>query len=258
MRPSTEPGDGRAPAAPAPTPPPARLAPPPRRVPPSLATRALLGPGLLAWLWFSCGTPSAALLLRVSDLTSWATFRGTLPTAGGTALACERTGYSEGARGERHTGVYATRYRFEEDGVAREGVSYALGRCPEPGSEVVVEHLPGRPDVSRIAGMRRAPYGPDSALILVFPLAGIVMIAVTLRTGRRELALLRDGRLEGGMLRVPGPPELALAWEKLRCTPRVDGAGALAPVRAWVVLLVSVPPVLGLIGLAVAVSAWLP
>lgn len=257
MTPSTDAGAARAPP-PRADPPPAHLAPPPRRVPPSLAARTLLGPGFLAWLWFAAGTPPAALLLRVSDLTSWASFRGSVATATGTALVCERTGYSEGARGERHTPVLATRYRFEAGGVAREGVSFALGRCAEPGSEVVVEHLPGRPEVSRIAGQRRAPYGPDSALILVFPLAGIVMIAGTLRRGRRELRLLRAGRLEGGILRDPRRPERSLAWEQLRCGARVDAAGALAPKRVWVVLVVAVPPVLALAGLAAAISAWRP
>ena len=245
-----------------------RLAPPPRRVPPSLAVRTLLLPGLLAWLWVAFGSSAATAFLLNTDLTSWARFRGPLTSIRGTATACEKTGASEGGgQGERGTSIYATRYRFDEGGGTREAVSYAKGRCAEPGAEVVVEHPPGRPEVSRIEGMRRAVFGPEVALILIFPLAGVVFVVVTLRIGWRELRLLRRGKLApaavvadeptGASRRIlydPERPERAIPWDLLRCAPGVDATGALLPSRTAMVLLAVVPPLLALVGHAVALK----
>jgi hypothetical protein len=180
----------------------ARLASPPRRVPISLATRVLLGGGaLFAWLWFAIGSSIATVFVLNSDLTSWVVFRGELVSVSGVSTGCSDTGASVGgSRGRRGTPIYANRYRLGADEGAVEGVSYATGRCLAAGTPVSVEHPAGRPEVSRIAGMRRAEFGPEVAFALVFPVVGIVLVVLSLRSGRRQLRLLREGKLALGTL----------------------------------------------------------
>lgn len=180
-----------------------RLAPPPRPVPFSLAVRLLLGPGpAFGWIWLAFASPLAALFLVNADLTSWAVFRGDLVTAPGVVLSCQDTSASEGgSRGRRGTPISKTRYRFDADGVEREGASFrAGGGCAEPGTAVVVEHPPGRPGTSRVQGMRAALFGPEVGLTAVFPLAGILIALAGFGRGWRELRLLRCGKLAAGTL----------------------------------------------------------
>jgi hypothetical protein len=183
-------------------------------VPASLAARALLGPGFLAWLWVAGASSSALALL---------------------------------SRGKLH--------------------------------------------------------GPEVAVVLFFPLAGLVMVALSLRSGWRELRLLRDGKLalgtliakeptrvsvnkrrvmrmrfaiqtdRGGRQEVvvetqltaaiedeprerilydPRKPALAVPWDLLRCRPRLGVAGALEPAGWWVALLVLAPPALAVLCHALA------
>ena len=175
-----------------------RLAPPPRHVPITVAVRALLGGlGVFAWIWFGFGSSIATVFLGKADLGSWATFRGELVTAEGVATGCAATGSSEGgSKGRSGTPIYENRYRFGD----HEGVSYATGTCLAAGTPVEVQHLPARPDVSRIAGMRRAEFGPGIAFVLVFPIVGLLLVGFSLRTGVRQLRLLRNGKVALGTL----------------------------------------------------------
>jgi hypothetical protein len=65
---------------------------------------------------------------------------------------------------------------------------------------VRVEVRAGDPRTSRIAGMRRAPFGPVVALTALLPAAGLVVLAFGLRGGRRALRLLRIGKVGHGTL----------------------------------------------------------
>jgi hypothetical protein len=179
-----------------------RLAPPPRHVPLGLRARLTFGGlGVFAWIWLAFGSGMATVFLREADLTSWFAFRGDLVRVEGQALGCEATHASEGgSKGRRGTPIYANRYTFEAGGSAHEGVSYATGSCLEAGTPVEVEHLPARPELSRIAGMRRSTFGPAVALVAIFPLLGLALVALSLRLGRRQVRLLERGRLALGTL----------------------------------------------------------
>jgi hypothetical protein len=177
------------------------LAPPPRRVPFSLRVRLLFGGfGTFAWIWMTMASGIGTVFLKESDLSSWYLFLGQVVTAPGESLGCSRTNASEGGgKGRSGTPIFQTRYRFEVDGVSREGASYAVGDCVEEGA-VEVEFPAGRPDASRIVGMRRAAFGPDTAFVLVFPAVGLGLVWFSLKAGRRQVDLLRRGRLALGTL----------------------------------------------------------
>jgi len=179
-----------------------RLAAPPRRVPWSVAVRILFGGfGVFAWLWLALGSGIGTVFLRGADLFSWLQFQGELASVPGVIVECRATGASEGgSKHRRGTPIHANAYRFEDGGEPFDGISYATGTCLEPGAPVTIEHPPGRPELSRIAGMRRSVFGPAVAFVLVFPLVGLLMVLASLRRGRRDLRLLAHGKLAMGTL----------------------------------------------------------
>jgi hypothetical protein len=179
-----------------------RLAAPPRQVPLGLHVRLLFGGrGVFAWLWFALSSGLSIGFIGNADLSSWLVFRGPLETVEGTSTGCEDTGASEGGtKHRRATPIYVNRYTFEAGGRTREGASYSPGACMPEGHAVVVQHPAGRPEVSRIAGMRRAIFGPWVAFLAIFPLVGLVLVGLSLAHGRRQLRLLEQGRLGLGKL----------------------------------------------------------
>ena len=179
-----------------------RLASPPRHVPLGTRIRLLLGGfGIVAWLWFGGGSALAMFFLRSTDLGAAARFSGELVHAAGTSTGCEQTSASEGgSKHRRGTPIFATRYTFEAGGETRSGVSYAVGVCREQGEAVVVEYPAGHPETSRIAGMRTSLWGPGVAFVAIFPVVGLVLLAFSLREGRRQLHLVESGRLALGTL----------------------------------------------------------
>jgi hypothetical protein len=189
-----------------------RLVPPPRQVPATLRARLLFGGlGVLAWIWFGFGSAIATGFLRHADLTSWVLLRGALEEVPGTGLGCEPTGASEGgSKGQSGTPIYANRYAFGAGGDELEGVSYATGRCLGPGEAVRVEYPAGRPDRSRVQGMRRGWFGPDVLFVAIFPLVGIALVLLSLRSGWRRLRLLSRGRLALGALVSDEPTRVSV------------------------------------------------
>jgi hypothetical protein len=176
-------------------------------VPVSLRVRLLFGGlGAFAWLWLGIGSGIATLFLRDADLTSWWLFRAGVERAEGVTLGCAPTGASVNERR-----IYSNRYRFEGPGAALEpgaappraehrGTSYAPGRCLPAGAPVAIEHVPGRPEISRIAGMDRSTFGPGILFVTFFPLVGFALVIVSLVIGQRRVRLLSRGRLARGKL----------------------------------------------------------
>jgi hypothetical protein len=199
------------------------LAPAPRRVPLGLRARLLFGgTGVFAWLWLALTVPLTAPFLRNTDVASWLLFRLAPQAATGTVDHCEGTGASEGGgKGSRGTPVFANHYRFTAGGAEHAGVSYATGECLDPDLEVPVEWVAGRPEVSRIAGMRRSEFGAGALVAALFPAVGIAMALGAALVGRRRLRLLSGGRLALGTLlaseptntRVNGRPVMRLRFE---------------------------------------------
>jgi hypothetical protein len=174
---------------------PAMLAPPPRRVPLSLALVNLFnGFAQIGWGVFGFGMIFAWAFIGHADF-SGITFRGALAHATGRVTSVEETGASV-----NHTPVIANHYEFSVAGSRMNGTSYSTGNARSAGDSVDVEYLERNPEKSRIAGMRRAQFGPFLSLVAIFPLIGLLFVVFSTRTGLRRNHLLRTGLLANGKL----------------------------------------------------------
>jgi hypothetical protein len=111
---------------------------------------------------------------------------------------------------------YAAWFEFElGDGQRHEDFSFTgkPSRLPAPGSEVTVQYVPGRPQICRIAGMRRGLrlWGWFLPLLLVLPMSPV--IDVVLRLVRRRQALCEKGVATTGRLLRPNRLEV-LVWRR--------------------------------------------
>jgi hypothetical protein len=106
----------------------------------------------------------------------------------------DSTHFSEG--GSKHhsgTPIYAYHYAFAAGTRNCEGISYRTGQGAREGDNVTVEFPAGKPGFSRIRGMRRTPFGPFVAFVLVFPLAGLTLVLPSVWRGWRNVRLLVTG-----------------------------------------------------------------
>lgn len=180
------------------------LAGPPRTVPLLVRTKVLLGGFFTQFGCFFLGFGMIfvwAFTLN-ADLTGWYQFRGRLETAKGTVLHSEATSFSVGGSEHRKgTPVYANHYSFlGSDRIEYEGVSYQKGRGLQKDQTVEVEYPQGKPETSRIRGMRSSPMGLWGLMPVIFPLFGICFIIVGLRKGVRANRLLTIGQQAAGRL----------------------------------------------------------
>jgi hypothetical protein len=138
-----------------------------------------------------------------ADLTSWYRFRGQLDTIEGKVTYNEKTSFSEG--GSKHskgTPVYAIHYSFRAgDETEYNGVSYITGRQLKENQKVTIEHPQGKPQISRIKGMRQKPVGLFGIFPVVFPLIGLLFITSGIRKGLKANRLLALGEQTTGTLK---------------------------------------------------------
>lgn len=96
--------------------------------------------------------------------------------------------------------IYEIRYAYEVDEETYYGKAYATGEYLEEGTPVTVEYITRNPAISRIPGMRTSMFGPIVIVTLIFPLVGLIFIAVTVHNGRKAHRLLKHGRMTRGTL----------------------------------------------------------
>jgi hypothetical protein len=181
------------------------LAGPPRNVPLSVRLRVLFGGAFNQAGWFVLGFGMAfvwAFTLN-ADLTGWYLFRGQIDTAEGKAIDCKKTLFSEG--GSKHskgTPVYVIHYAFTAaDGTEYKGLSYITGKQFEQGQKVTVEYPQGKPQISRIKGMRQKPVGLFGLFPVVFPMIGLLFIIGGIKKGIKANRLLALGEQTTGRLK---------------------------------------------------------
>ena len=171
------------------------FAPPPRRVPPSLRVVNFFNPWAQGgWALFGFGMIFFWVFAGNADY-SFATFRDVTGRAVGRVLETEQTGASEGKRP-----VHSAHYEFSVAGRTFEGTSYVTGPAPDSGANVDIEFDEDDPSRSRIAGMRRAMFGPAAAVVTVFPFIGLVFLLFGTRSGVRRNRLLQRGMFTRGKL----------------------------------------------------------
>lgn len=172
-----------------------QFVPPPRRVPPSLMLLSLFnGWSQIGWFVFGFGMIFFWVFAGNADL-SLITFRGEIAEVPAKVVKVEETGASE-----NETTVYANHYQFSAAGQTFTGTSYSTGSRATEGEEVRVQYKPGNPLRSRIAGMRRAQFGPFALIVVIFPFIGFVFVYFAHKHGFRRIHLLRTGLLTTGRL----------------------------------------------------------
>jgi hypothetical protein len=174
---------------------PMQFAPPPRRVPISLELASIFnGISQFGWLFFGFGMIFFWVFVGHADF-SVVTFRGDIAQTTGKVVRVEETGASE-----NETAVMANHYEYSVAGQRLSGTSYTTGADVSPGQEVTVEFAQGNPLRSRIAGMRRAQFGPWISFVGIFPLVGLLILYFAMKSGFRRAQLLRRGVLTTGKL----------------------------------------------------------
>ena len=88
----------------------------------------------------------------------------------------------------------------ESAGTKFSGTSYATGESRSEGDSVDVEYDEKDPQRSRIAGMRRAQFGPFVSFVAIFALIGFGIVYFATRSGFRRNHVLSHGMLTTGKL----------------------------------------------------------
>ena len=160
--------------------------------------------GLLGWGMFGFGMIFFWLFAMNADVGSLWQFGGETEQVAGQVTRSEKTKFTIGGnrkRGRPSKPVYANAYVFTApDGTEHRGVSYATNESLLTGQAVEVEYPKGEPRVSRIVGMRRAPFDAWSGLTGLVPAVGLGLIVAGIRRGGRHADLLENGRLAWGKL----------------------------------------------------------
>jgi hypothetical protein len=171
------------------------LEPPPRHVPLSLRILNWFnGPALVGWVFFAFGMIFFWAFAGNADL-SFITFRGAHQRAMGKVTSVET---SSASVNRQH--VMKNHYEFSVAGAPVRGTSYSTGSSVSEGDDVTIEYDPADPMRSRIAGMRRALFGPWLMLVAIFPAVGVLVIFFSTKYGFKRNRLLRDGVLTTGKL----------------------------------------------------------
>lgn len=177
-----------------------------RNIPWSTRLTVLFGNGLqiFGWLFFAFGMVFAFIFVGAADLASTFKFRGSLGKAEEVIVSSGQSGYSEGSShgrsSRRGAPIYRHDYTFQSDGVIHLGASYSKGGELPVGQNVRIEFPQGQPEISRIKGMRTAPFGPAVLFVLIFPLVGLAMALPGCFGGWKNYVLLRRGELARGRL----------------------------------------------------------
>ncbi len=178
------------------------LPPPPRAVSPMLTLQMLFGgvASQVGWVILAFGSIPFWVFVWNADLTTWRFPADRCAQTTGEVLGCEKTSFSEGGSKHRSgTPIFRSSYRYTVDHRTFESASYAKGVCAAPGP-ARIEYLPGQPEISRIPGMRRNVFGPDTIFLALLPLAGLLVAGIGLVRGRTSARMLAGGVPVSGKL----------------------------------------------------------
>jgi len=177
-----------------------QFAPPPRRVPVSLKIVNFFNPFTqIGWAVLGFGMLFFWVFGANADF-SFLTFPGSHPTVPGTITRVDKT-----AASENRSPVHANHYQYSVAGQSFSGVSYDTGGGAVEGERVTVEYSDSNPARSRVAGMRRAMFGPAAAIVAIFPLIGLAILVPAEFAGQRRNRMLRDGLFTTGVLTNKAP-----------------------------------------------------
>ena len=147
------------------------------------------------WSLFAFGMIFFWAFAMNSDL-SFLHYTGEIITIEGIATKSIEIDASEG-----EVNVIKNYYMFKtEDGLEIEGFSYATGQAIQAGEAIIVEYPEGKPQYSRIKGMRRQIFGAEVLWVVLFPFIGLIFMFFGIKRSKRVLRLLKNGELTKGKL----------------------------------------------------------
>ena len=161
-----------------------QFAPAPRSVPLSCRLRLLFGGtiNLIGWGFFCFGILFAGIFVPMADF-SFVHFRGQTTLIQGVVEASEMTDTYED-----EAPVFRIHYSFElADGSFHGGSSYVTGVELDPGTPITIEYPENNPWISRVEGMRSAPFGLGVLFVLVFPAVGAAVALYGLKNGWKTI-----------------------------------------------------------------------
>ena len=172
-----------------------------RQVAPAVKLACIFGGAVtqLGWVFFGFGMIGVWIFACHADFLGWYHFRGDLQTVQGTVVGNEETLFSVGGS-DSSPGipVYANHFTFTVNGQELQDVSYATGKSLAAGTGVTIEFSANTPTRARIKGMRSEVMGPFAGLVIIFPLVGILLVAITIPARRRTLHLVKNGEITTG------------------------------------------------------------
>jgi len=176
-----------------------------RYVPVTLCLRALFG-GMMnqfGWFFFGFGMLFFWAFGMRSDVLAFWKFSAPLRTVNGTVVRSVETGASEGGDDSSSgTPIYRIEYTFTPagSGTVYRGASYNTGWKIGKSEAVTVEYKADHPAYSRIRGMRSSEFGAGAIAVVIFPLAGLIIMGLGIRKGIRAIAMLYKGTPAVGTL----------------------------------------------------------
>lgn len=157
---------------------------------------------LIGWLVLGFAMIFVWVFGSQSEAFALLSFRGPVLRAEGRVLSVAQTSMSEGGS-KTSPGTPIFEITFEYDpatGAKQQDKCYTLGSQLNLGDTVQVEYVTGPPPRARVAGTRLAPFESWVLFVLIFPLAGLVLICTSYALGFKTLGMIRRGKLALGWL----------------------------------------------------------
>jgi len=155
---------------------------------------------MVAWIVLAVGGSMATMFVSKSTLFTAGRYSGELAAGQGTVISSNETS----SRSNGSTVVRAT-FVHEVGGVEYECESFHLGGLLEVDAQYDIEWPVGAPQNARIVGMKERPFDGLVGLVLLFPFAGLVVLAIGLIKNGRRVRLMRNGLSAWGLLTAKEP-----------------------------------------------------
>ena len=154
---------------------------------------------ILGLIFSVFGIALASIFAAQADLASLLHLRESDPVTVGKVIHVLPTRSSVGWKRSKAERVFDYHYRYMVKGNAYEGHSYATFGHAAEGGNVLVKYAPGKPSLSRIDGMRAAPFALGVvALTGAFPAFGLLILYFSIKRFARNLHLVQHGVVTTG------------------------------------------------------------
>lgn len=149
---------------------------------------------LIGTIFFLFGMIFPIVFGSMADFKSAFSFRDNDPVIRGAVIDKSATSSSENKQR-----IYDYKYQYSINGKTYYGHSFSTSYEKESGDTVNVLYVAKQPELSRIEGMRAAPFGIwILAFTSIFPIIGLIFVIVSLRKAKSNIYLVKNGILTYG------------------------------------------------------------